>query len=111
MNRFETGSKLSKIKLSAFAGFITTGAFIVLFVVFLHGISSVSDTTLQKQEESLRTAIDRSIIQCYAVEGTYPPSLSYLEDHYGLIYDHSLFFVDYQAYGSNIFPDVTVLRK
>ena len=52
-----------------------------------------------------------SIVNCYCVEGTYPPSLSYLTEHYGLTYDKDLFFVDYQAIGSNIFPDVTVIRK
>ena len=36
--------------------------------------------------------------------------LEYLESHYGLTYDHDLFFVDYQAIGSNIMPDVTIVR-
>lgn len=107
MNRFENKSKLHKLRFVSLPAL----AFLVLFLLFMQGISSVSDTTLQKQEESLHTAIDRSVVQCYAVEGTYPPSLSYLEEHYGLTYDHDLFFVDYQAYGSNIFPDITILRK
>lgn len=107
MNRFENKNKLHKLRFISLPAL----AFLVLFLLFMQGVSSVSDTTLQKQEESLHTAIDRSVVQCYAVEGTYPPSLSYLEEHYGLTYDHDLFFVDYQAYGSNIFPDITILRK
>lgn len=107
MNRFENKNKLHKLRFIS----LPVLAFLVLFLLFMQGVSSVSDTTLQKQEESLHTAIDRSVVQCYAVEGTYPPSLSYLEEHYGLTYDHDLFFVDYQAYGSNIFPDITILRK
>lgn len=107
MNRFESHKGLNKIRLIP----LPILAFILLFLLFLRGVSSVSDTTYEKQEESLHTAIERSVIQCYAVEGTYPPSLTYLEDHYGITYNHDLFFVDYQAYGSNIFPDITVLRK
>lgn len=107
MNRFENKNKLHKLRFIS----LPVLAFLVLFLLFMQGVSSVSDTTLQKQEESLHTAIDRSVVQCYAVEGTYPPSLSYLEEHYRLTYDHDLFFVDYQAYGSNIFPDITILRK
>ena len=107
MNRFESHKGLNKIRLIP----LPILAFILLFFLFLGGVSSVSDTTYEKQEESLHTAIERSVIQCYAVEGTYPPSLTYLEDHYGITYNHDLFFVDYQVYGSNIFPETTVLRK
>ena len=77
-------------------------AFLVLFVLFLQGIGSVSESTLTKQQESLETALGRSISQCYAVEGCYPPSLEY---------DKNSFFVDYEYYGSNLLPEVTVLRR
>ena len=39
------------------------------------------------------------------------PSLSYMEEHYGLTYNEELFFVDYQPIGSNIFPNATIIRK
>ena len=107
MNRFEGKNKLYKLRLIS----LPMLAFLLLFFLFMRGVSSVSDTTLEKQEESLHTAIEHSVVQCYAVEGTYPPSLSYLEEHYGLTYDHNLFFIDYNTYGANIFPDITILRK
>ncbi|WP_318583936.1 hypothetical protein [[Clostridium] scindens] len=53
----------------------------------------------------------RSITQCYAVEGNYPESLDYLKKSYGLHYDEDKFFVDYQPLGSNIMPDVTIIKK
>ena len=84
---------------------------ILAFVLFVQGIGSVSESTLTKQQESLETALGRSISQCYAVEGCYPPSLEYLEQHYGLLYDKNSFFVDYDYYGSNLLPEVTVLRR
>ena len=87
------------------------GAFIILIICFIGGINSVSETTKSKQLESLETALNRSITQCYAVEGVYPPSLTYLKEHYGLFYDEAAFLVDYQPIGSNLYPDVTVLRK
>lgn len=83
----------------------------MLFVLFLQGIGSVSESTLSKQQESLETALERSISQCYAVEGSYPPSLEYLKQHYGLLYDEDSFFIDYEYYGSNLLPEVTVLRR
>ena len=108
MNRFE--QKQSHIRQRI--GFVLPiAAFLALFLFFLQGINAVNDTTLEKQQESLETAISRSISQCYAVEGVYPPSLDYLEAHYGLLYDADVFLIDYEYYGSNLLPDVTVLRK
>ncbi len=85
--------------------------FIGVFVIFILALSNITGDTLDRQEESLRSAISRGIVSCYCVEGTYPPSLSYLKDHYGLIYDEEHFFVDYRPIGSNIYPDVTIIRK
>lgn len=85
--------------------------FIVLFILFLYLLGGISEDTRNRQEESLNNAINRCIVSCYCVEGTYPPSLDYMLEHYGLTYDKNAFFVDYQAMGSNIYPDVTVIRK
>ena len=85
--------------------------FVAIFLFFMFALSNISGDTLDRQEESLQSAINRGIVSCYCVEGTYPPSLSYLKDHYGLIYDENNFFVDYRPIGSNIYPDVTIIRK
>ncbi|MCB5577777.1 MULTISPECIES: hypothetical protein [Dorea] len=61
--------------------------------------------------ETLQSAVTRDITRCYAQEGTYPESLAYLKKHYGLTYDSSKYFVDYQPLGANIMPDVTIIRK
>ena len=108
MNRFEQKSMSLGRKLIYLLPIL---AFVILFVLFLRGIGSVGESTLSKQQESLETALERSISQCYAVEGCYPPSLEYLEQHYGLLYDEDSFFIDYEYYGSNLLPEVTVLRR
>lgn len=107
-NRFEQSSPGLGRSLSFL---LSVAAFLILLLLFLGGIRSVSDTTAAKQLESLQTALSRSIAQCYAVEGMYPPDLQYLKDHYGLTYDETEFLVDYETYGSNLMPEVTVLRK
>lgn len=108
MNRFEQGSSSLGRRI---VFLLPIAAFVILFILFLGGVRSVSDATYEKQLESLETALSRSIAQCYAVEGMYPPDLQYLKDHYGLTYDESDFLVDYESYGSNLMPEITVLRK
>lgn len=60
---------------------------------------------------SIRETVLRAAAQCYAVEGAYPPSLSYLEENYHLIINHRDFIVSYDAFASNLPPDVRVLVR
>ena len=85
--------------------------FLLVLIIFLLAVGNITKDTTDRQEEALETALNRAIVNCYCVEGTYPPSLKYIKDNYGLIYDEDLFFVDYRAIGSNILPDVSIVRK
>ena len=49
--------------------------------------------TGQRSQETLRKAITRACIQCYAIEGRYPPSVEYLEENYGIQIDHDKYNV------------------
>jgi hypothetical protein len=108
MSRF---SKTNHIKNSISGIQVSVLIFIVLLFLFLRMISGISSDTLEREEASLKTALNRAIVSCYCIEGTYPPSLDYIKAHYGLIYDDETFFVDYTPIGSNIYPDVTILRR
>ncbi|MDO4522994.1 MAG: hypothetical protein Q4B57_07615 [Eubacteriales bacterium] len=108
MNRFQKEKRTA-------AGLRSFGVPVLLFAVifsgFAVGIRSVSDNTREKQLESLRMAVHRDMVQCYAMEGRYPESLEYMEQHYGLLYDKETYFIDYEITGSNLMPDVTVIEK
>ena len=60
---------------------------------------------------AIREAVERSARQCYAVEGIYPPNLQYLQDHYGLQVNTKDFYVRYEAFASNLPPQVIVKVK
>lgn len=60
---------------------------------------------------AIRDAVLRAAVECYAVEGAYPGSLEYLEDHYGLTVNHEDFIVTYEVFASNLPPDVQVLVR
>ena len=107
MNRFAVNHPRRSFPM----GLLFSGlAFLALLFLTIRGISSVSETTGQKSLESLEAALRRDIVHCYATEGFYPPSLEYLEEHYGLTYDKNRYWVDYQPVGSNLMPDITVLE-
>ncbi len=60
---------------------------------------------------SIQQAIEKSALQCYAVEGVYPPALDYLEQNYGLQVNHDDFLITYDIFASNLAPDVTVRSR
>ena len=49
--------------------------FLLILLLFIQGISSLSESTAKRQRESLEKAIMRSITYCYSVEVAYPESL------------------------------------
>ena len=61
--------------------------------------------------QALRQAVLQAAVQCYAVEGSYPASLDYLEENYGLLVNHDRFIVTYEAFASNLMPQVNVLER
>lgn len=106
-HRFETQKSGSASK-----NFIISIIFFFLIIAaFTVGTTLVADRTDAQEQETLEQAINRGIVHCYSIEGSYPESLLYLKEHYGLYYDEDRFFVDYQVYGSNIMPDVTIIDR
>lgn len=107
MNRFAkksmTGNKKSVI--------IPVAGFVLIVALFFAGIHKISGTGDAQAFESLQTALQRNIVHCYAIEGQYPPSLEYMEAHYGLSYDKDKYFIDYQVMASNIMPSVTIIKR
>ena len=65
----------------------------------------------EESAAAIRDAVQRSALQCYAVEGVYPPSLEYLEANYGLQINTAEFYVAYDIYASNMPPTVKVVAK
>ena len=108
MNRFEQ-TRIPFNRIFSFLYPLIT--FILLLALFLGGIRSLNKTSYEKHQESLENALNRSISQCYAVEGVYPPSLEYIISHYGLVYNEDMFIIDYNYYGGNLLPEVNVIRK
>ena len=66
----------SRRRKSQTKGYLLSAAALLLLVgVFAAGALSFAGKAGQKGEESLRRAVTRASVQCYAIEGRYPPSL------------------------------------
>lgn len=85
--------------------------FICILTFLIIGIKRFSD--LGKEQELILTesALRKSIVQCYAIEGFYPAELSYLEDNYNLTIDKDKYNIYYECFSSNIMPEFGVYEK
>lgn len=81
-------------------------AIMLLCAVLANAI--VADVAKSNGCEAVRNAVLRSSMQCCAVEGAYPATLSYLEKNYGLVVNHQDYVVLYDCVAENVPPVVKV---
>lgn len=84
---------------------------IILTVIVCLFISAVNGASLKADSSSVSTlekAIKKAAVQCYAIEGFYPPDVDYLADHYGVIINKDKYVVSYTAFTANNMPDIKV---
>jgi len=87
----------------------------VLFTLAVMGIIlyGLSQTEASSKAEALRIlddSIRRAVVTCYAIEGRYPESVAYIEEHYNIHIDRDRFIVHYQIFATNIMPDIMVIE-
>ena len=86
-------------------------AVLAVLLVFLSALNNLSDGQRSEGRQQLEDAVRRGAVACYAAEGIYPPNLEYLEEHYGIQVDRKRYTVVYEAFASNLMPDVAVLEN
>ena len=85
-----------------------TMAVMLVCIIFL--VSKIGTANDKAQTQFVEDAVRGAALTCYAVEGTYPEDLDVLRRNYGLAYDESRYFVNYDAFASNQFPEITVVQ-
>jgi len=87
---------------------------IILLIAFLVqsniGIDGFTRTADFERVKTVEEAIQKAAVQCYAIEGSYPP-IQYLVDHYGLVINESAYYYHYEFIASNIMPVIAVYKK
>ena len=86
--------------------------FVIAFIFMcIANIDGFWDGKQEKSTKSIEDAVRKMALECYALEGSFPPSVEYLKENYGLIVNNDAYFYHYQANGSNMPPDIRVMKK
>ena len=90
---------------------LTIATCVALLALLLAGVNQIDTRSSNEQAASLKAAVLRAVVTCYAVEGRYPADVTYLQAHYGLTYNQQRFIVSLESFAENLLPDIAVLAK
>lgn len=92
-------------------GILTAALSVALIIFAAVGLINSGKSMRSRQLKTVTQAVDVAVNECYALEGSYPPSLEYLHENYGLVLDTQHYIYDYSVFASNIPPEIHVLAK
>lgn len=96
-------------------GWISLVLGVALFAAAAWAVSfGVEQTAEASDAEGLllaERAVRRAAVSCYAAEGAYPNSYTYLKEHYGVAVDEDRYTVFYEVFASNLMPEITVVER
>ena len=95
----------------ALKALMTAAVLAVILTCFSTALSNLRTGQSEEGRLQLEESIRRAAVTCYAVEGIYPPTLAYLQDHYGIQVDEARYDVFYEVFGSNLMPEITVVER
>lgn len=77
--------------------------------IYVAGLGRIEGYIRTENARMVQNSITRACVQCYAIEGRYPPDIGYLEEYYGIQADRERYYVFYDGFASNLMPDIVVL--
>ena len=89
--------------------------FIIIIIMVISGflvysMAAAGESNTEKEIIRLREAIDKALVQVYALEGSYPADLDHLVN-YGIIIDRERYFFHYEVFAINLKPAVIIVLR
>ena len=81
-----------------------------VMLIIVYGLQQTAMSSKSEGLKILEDGVRRAVAKCYAVEGSYPESVAYLEEHYGIHIDKTKYIVHYEIFASNVMPDIMVIE-
>lgn len=82
---------------------------LVFFLLAAVGIQNLAGHSQEESRKLLEKNLRYAAVECYAVEGRYPGSISYIQENYDIYVDEKRYAVHYEYVGENLAPDITVI--
>ena len=102
---------MGRNRISAIFRWLAALLAVLCLIFFITSLASVDRQQGEEGRQQLETALRRAAVACYAAEGVYPPTVEYLQEHYGVQIEEERYIVFYEIFANNLMPDITVLEK
>ena len=102
---------MGRNRISAISRWLAALLAALCLIFFVTSLASVDRQQGEEGRQQLETALRRAAVACYAAEGIYPPTVEYLQQHYGVQIEEERYIVFYEIFANNLMPDITVLEK
>jgi len=99
--------------LNLLSKFVVTGIIAIVVIYMLMGVSNMSAGDANVQADKVYQLIEKALVQCFALEGSYPANSQFEEkmNKYGVILNHDKYYFYYDSFSANIMPDIQVAPK
>ena len=84
---------------------------IAIMCMIVYGLSRTEESSRAEAARILEDSIRRAVVTSYAIEGRYPETIAYIEEHYGVPIDRDKYVVHYEIFASNLMPDIMVIEQ
>ena len=84
---------------------------LIMMGMILYGLGETEASSKAEAVRILEDSIRSAVITSYAVEGRYPESIAYIEEHYKVHIDWNKYTVHYEVFASNLIPDIMVIER
>lgn len=91
--------------------FVSLFFILICLVLIVYHLNNYDISDKEMGTDKIEEIIRHYATACYALEGSYPSSLEYLQKNYGLIINENQYVYYYDAFASNILPDIKVMKK
>ncbi|MCL2004151.1 MAG: hypothetical protein FWG72_09150 [Oscillospiraceae bacterium] len=78
--------------------------------VIVFGLWQTEVSSRAEGRRLLEDGVKNAVVRHYAVEGSYPASLAFIEERYGVYVDRTRYAVFYEIFAPNIMPEITVVE-
>ena len=93
-------------------GLVVFSCLIMFALLYTYSsVEAYENRATQQQAENVREVLKKAAVQCFALEGSYPPDLEYLAENYDIVLDTDKYFYYYEIAGSNLVPNIRVIIK
>lgn len=86
-------------------------ALVVTALLLVFAVRGMQEGFREQGAQAMRNSILSAARRCCAVEGSYPKSIDYLEERYGLRVNDRDYVVTYEYFAANVSPSVVVVPR